>query len=107
MRETDRQEFPTSEPNDRADDELDDLVADYVDRLNAGEKLSRWQIMVNHPELAEQILEPASRNQQPVAGVQIRLVYRDDAFSLYVLGAQFSKLAFVDREGEQIMGVFP
>jgi len=55
----------------------------------------------------EQILEPASRNQQPVAGVQIRLVYRDDAFSLYVLGTQFSKLAFVDREGEQIMGVFP
>lgn len=49
MDETDRPGGPASGPDGSSPlsrDQLDDVVADYVDRLNAGEKLSRWKIMV-------------------------------------------------------------
>jgi hypothetical protein len=37
--------------------ELDRVVAQYVDRLNAGEKLDPLEIIASHPEDGEQILE--------------------------------------------------
>jgi serine/threonine protein kinase/tetratricopeptide (TPR) repeat protein len=36
--------------------DLNDLVADYVDRLNAGEEIDREAIRARHPDLADEIL---------------------------------------------------
>ncbi len=38
-------------------DSLDHLVLDYVDRLNAGEKLKRRQIIEAHPDIASELVD--------------------------------------------------
>ncbi len=40
-----------------APDPLDDIVARYLDRLNAGEKLDRFGILAEHPDHGPEILE--------------------------------------------------
>ena len=37
--------------------EVEDLVADYIDRLNRGERLTAERIREAHPELAEELLD--------------------------------------------------
>ena len=48
-----------SPDHDRDDDDtqiLDRVVAEYVDRLNSGERIDHLEIMANHPDEGEQIL---------------------------------------------------
>ena len=40
-----------------ADRDLEDLLASYVDRVTAGEKMHREEILAQHPEHADEILE--------------------------------------------------
>jgi serine/threonine protein kinase/Tfp pilus assembly protein PilF len=47
----------SAEPGSDPDDMLDQIVAGYLDRLNAGEMLDRDEILREHPEYAEEVVE--------------------------------------------------
>ncbi len=47
---------PESDPRDGSED-LEDLVARYVDRLTEGEKIDRYRILAEHPSRGLQIVE--------------------------------------------------
>ena len=43
-------------PEGAEDDPLERIVGRYVERLNAGEKVTRQEIKAEHPDLAKEIL---------------------------------------------------
>ncbi len=49
--------FPSMSSDDPNLDQIERVFAEYVERLNAGEKISPWEIERQHPEFAEELIE--------------------------------------------------
>ena len=57
MRHDEFLDLPASgEPRD-TESVFEDIVAEYVDRLNAGEKVNPLEILSDHPQTGQQILD--------------------------------------------------